>query len=238
VHPTDEILLALAHGELDASAAEAIGAHCTTCPSCALRAAALRTEHAEIERLLRVLDHPVPHLLLPARAAPPRRRRSAVLAASLALLVAGAAAAAVPGTPVNRWLRDRLEGASPTAPRVVPATSPSAPAQSASGIELPASRTLVVAFAAPEPGGVVTAARAPRKDAMLRAFGGDVAYQVGDGRVSVSNRRPAGRYALEVPAELDRLTVVVAGRVVFDSSVSSLPAGLPVSISLSPEVQR
>ena len=69
---------------------------------------------------------------------------------------------------------------------------------------------------------------------MLHAFGGDVGYQVGKGRIAVDNRRPAGRYSLEVPADLARLTVLVAGRPVFDSERRTLST-VPDTVSLSPE---
>jgi hypothetical protein len=72
-----------------------------------------------------------------------------------------------------------------------------------------------------------------RTDAALRAYGGDVAYQVGDGRIVVDNRRPAGRYTLEVPATLNRLEVLVGGRRVLDSAERALGA-TPDSVSLSP----
>jgi hypothetical protein len=240
-HPTEEALLALAHGELDDAAAAAIRAHCAGCAACTARGAAVRAEDAEIGRLLGALHRPVPRLPVPAGRARASRRRSAALAASLALLVAGAAAAAVPGTPLNRWLRSRLDGAPPTAPRAAPPASasiPPSPTQAASGVELPTSRSLVVAFAAPEAHGVVSIARTVRPDAALRAYGGDVAYQVGGGRISVNNRRAAGRYALEVPAGLGQLTVTVAGRVVFDSALRPVPADSTLAISLSGEPAR
>jgi hypothetical protein len=91
----------------------------------------------------------------------------------------------------------------------------------------------VVSFAAPEPGGMLTVSTGDGADATLRAYGGDVAYQVGDGRIAVDNRRPAGRYTLEVPATLSRLEVLVGGRRVFDSADHPLGAGTD-SLSLSP----
>lgn len=241
MHPTDEALLALTHGELERAAAEVVRAHCAGCASCAARAAAARTEDGEIRRLLGLLDHPVPRLPVPAARWAARRGRSAALAASLALLVAGAAAAAVPGTPVNRWLRSRLDGAPPTAPRAAPPAPtpvPSGPAQAASGVELRTSRSLVIAFAVPETDGIMAATRTDRADAAFRAYGGAVAYQVGDGRISVNNRQPARRYTLEVPAELTDLTVTVAGRVVFHSTARPMPAGSAVAIPLSADPGR
>jgi anti-sigma factor RsiW len=233
MHPNDAMLLALIHGELDDDAAATVRTHLSDCAACLASEAALRRGDQEIATLLRELDHPVPGLSPPAAASRPRFRHTA-LAASLALLLAGAAAAAVPGTSLNRWIRSRLDGAPPTAPRAAPPLpAPAPPAQAAAGVEIPTPRALVVSFRAPEPGGLLTVSTGARADASLRAYGGDVAYQVGDGRIAVDNRRPAGRYTLEVPATLSRLEVLVGARRVFDSADRPLGAS-PDSVSLSP----
>ena len=234
MHPNDATLLALIHGELDDDAAATVRAHLSDCAACVASEAALRQADKEIVTLLGELDHAAPVLRPPAAASPPRLRHTA-LAASLALLLAGAAAAAVPGTSLNRWIRSRLDGAPPTAPRAAspgPAPARTPPAQAA-GVDIPTPRSLVVSFAAPEPGGMLTVSAGARTDAALRAYGGDVAYQVGDGRIAVDNRRPAGRYTLEVPATLSRLEVLVGARRVFDSAERPLGA-TPDSVSLSP----
>ena len=93
--------------------------------------------------------------------------------------------------------------------------------------------SLELSFAAPEPGGMLTVSTGDRADAALRAYGGDVAYRVGDGRIAVDNRRPAGRYTLEVPVTLGHLEVLVGARRVFDSAERPLGAN-PDSVSLSP----
>jgi hypothetical protein len=238
VHPSDATLLALIHGEPDGPSTERERAHLAQCSVCAAREAALRSSEQEIGALLGMLDHPVPRRPAPAARIRPRLARPA-LAASLALLLAGAAAAAVPGTALNRWVRRQLGGASGGAagPVVAPVPTPApAPAQ-AGGVELPGAGVLTVAFAAAEPGGVLTVSAGPRSGAALHALGGDVAYQVAKGRIGVDNRRPAGRYTLEVPAELERLTVLVAGRSVFDSDRHPL-GPTPDTISLSPEPAR
>ncbi|HKT60198.1 MAG TPA: hypothetical protein VJQ46_09115, partial [Gemmatimonadales bacterium] len=131
-------------------------------------------------------------------------------------------------------------GVSPTTPRAespAPAPTPTAPAQVAGGVQIPAPGALVVTFAEPEPRGVLMVSATNRPDASLQAYGGDVAYQVADGRIEVDNHNPAGRYTLEVPAALSRLTVIVGGRPVFDSAEHSLASGSD-SISLAPAGSR
>src|SRR4051794_775380 len=236
VHPTDETLLALLHAELDDRAASDTQLHLATCAECAARWAALAGADAETGALLSLLDHPVPFRPLPVpRQAGPRWARPAI-AASLALLLAGAAAAAVPGTALHRWVAARFAAAPETRPAPVAPARPPAEAQ-AGGVELPGSAALVVTFAEAEPAGRLTVSAGARGGAVLHAFGGDVGYQVAKGRIAVDNRRPAGRYTLEVPADLARLTVVVAGRTVFDSERRRLDAA-PDTVSLSAESTR
>jgi anti-sigma factor RsiW len=240
MHPSDAALLALVHRELPAGEATAIRSHLAGCAACRDREAGLREGDARIGRLLRLLDHPVPARVAPATRRPRFGARRAALAASLAVFMAGVAAAAVPGTALNRWVRSQLVGAPPTAPRTAPsapAAAPAAPAQVAGGVEIPAPRALVVIFAEAEPAGVLAVRATSRANASLQAYGGDVGYQVGDGRIEVDNRKPAGRYALEVPATLSRLTVLVAGRSVFDSADRPLASGID-SIPLAPADSR
>jgi anti-sigma factor RsiW len=222
VHPSDPVLLAWIHGELGSSATAEVMDHVRRCDDCGRRAREVREGDEVVDRLLRVLDHPVPALHPPASLAPRRRLRPSVLAASLGLLIAGAAAAAVPGSPVHRWIHDRLlsSPAPQPAPRVSPPVVPP-PAQAAGGIEVPVAPRLTVVFGAEEPGGVLTVTVADRADVSLKAFGGQVAYQVGAGKIGVDNRRPAGRYALDLPASVRRLTVVLGGRTIYDSDGST-----------------
>lgn len=236
MHPSDATLLALIHGEPDDRDALSARAHLAACAECAERSAALARADAETEDLLRLLDHPVPSRPMPVpRHARPRWARPAI-AASLALLLAGAAAAAVPGTALHRWVAARL--APSPKPQPVPTAPPPRPTEAqAGGVELPGSAALTVTFAMAEPAGRLTVTASPRAGAALHAFGGDVGYQVGKGRIAVNNRQPAGRYTLEVPADLARLTVVVAGRTVFDGGREKL-AGIGDSLALSLEPAR
>jgi len=231
VHLSDATLLALIHGELDDRAARA---HLAGCAECATRSAALARADAETGALLSLLDHPMPSRPMPVpRHAGPRWARPAI-AASLALLLAGAAAAAVPGTAVHRWIVSQFGAAPEIAPALVPTAPAPAPVSAqAGGVELPGSEALTVTFAVAEPAGRLTVSVGSQAGAVLHAYGGDVAYQVRKGRIAVDNRQPAGRYTLEVPADLARLTVVVAGRHVFDSERRRLGA-VPDTISLLP----
>lgn len=244
MHPTDGSLLALIHGESSPARAADIEAHLVSCPLCALRMDELRTGDAEIGRLLAALDRPVPQLAPPGGNARPRQIRRSLLAASIALLVAGAAAAAVPGTAIHRWVQEQLgitshRASGPAAPAIsVPSSSSPAGEQAASGIEVPVTKALTIAFTQPEEGGTLIIARADRASASLSAFGGAVAYQVAEGKIVIDNRRPAGRYELEVPNALQRLTVTLGTKVVLNSDVAALPTAGRDTVSLSLKAAR
>ncbi len=240
MHPSDAVLLAWIHGELGSGATAEVMDHLRRCDDCDRRSREVREGDAGVDRLLRVLDHPVPALRPPVSLDPGRRLRRPVLAAALGLLVAGAAAAAVPGSPVHRWIHDRLLSSpapKPAPPRVSPPLV-SPPAQAAGGVEVPVAPRLTVAFGAEEPGGVLTVTVADRADVSLKAFGGQVAYQVGAGKIGVDNRRPAGRYALDLPASVRRLTVVLDGRTIYDSDGSTPGSAGHDTIPLSAEHAR
>jgi anti-sigma factor RsiW len=221
VHPSEATLLILLHGELDRDLMAEAREHVASCAVCAAKLAELREADATVAGLLDSLDHPVPGRLPPAVTRAPRLVRSA-LAASITLLAAGVAAAAVPGTPIHRWVQEQLGHTSHRGserPGPAPATALPAPAseQAASGIEVPAIGGLTISFARPEEGGALVVVPSGRSNVSLRAFGGGVAYQVSAGRIGVDNRRPAGRYQLEVPTRLERLTVLIGKQVVFRS---------------------
>ncbi len=240
MHPSDAALLAWIHGELGPGATAEMTDHLQACDACDHRAREIREGDAEEGRLLGVLDHPVPVLRPPDLLAPRRRFRRPILAASLGLLVAGAAAAAVPGSPVHRWIHDRLLSSPAQEPAPHHASSPPVPlpGQAAGGVEVPVAPWLTVAFGAEEPGGVLSVTVAERPDVSLKAFGGQVAYQIGAGRIVVDNRRPAGPYALELPAGVRRLTVVLGDRTIYDSQGSAPGTTGHDTIPLSAEHAR
>lgn len=233
MHPSEATLLALVHGELAPGAAAGVRAHLAACSACFAAASELQRLDGEIGALLVELDHPVPRLRPPAVAPRPHRLRRAAIAAATTLLAAGIAAAAVPGTSLHRWVQDRLEIARPRAAMAPTGRRTPADEQAAGGIEMPGSGTLTIAFTQPQAGGILTVAVAERPVVSLRSFGGQVAYQIGEGRIVVDNRRPAGRYALEVPPGLRRLTVMLGGRTIYARDGSQPGVGAQDTISLS-----
>ena len=235
MHPSDATLLALVQGELAPDEGTDLSAHLAQCERCVGRADELRRDDEDMAELLGLLDNPMPGLEPPITTPRARPFRHAAIAAAAALFVAGVAAASVPGTPVYRWIRDRIDAPRGEVPGPAPAPAAATPAQAAGGLEMAAPSALIVQFTAEQPGGVLTVAAGSRPVVSLRAFGGAVAYRVGAGRLVVDNSHPANRYALEIPAELGRLTITLGGRVIYHAdTAAALRSAGPDTISLTP----
>jgi hypothetical protein len=237
VHPTETTLLAFVHRELRSPTLAEVAEHLDACAPCEQRACDLLRADEEIAQLLGRLDHPVPILTQPTMPVRPRRSWLArsLLAAGLAAATTIVAAAAVPGWPLHEWIRAQL----PTSTGA-PASMPRAPVPRATpevaGIAIPAPPTLTVSFREPQASGAMSVTRTSHGEVTLRSWGGAVAYQVGDRRITVDNRRPATGYSLQVPATLQRLTVVIGGRTASDMRAQELDAlgnsARPTAISL------
>lgn len=226
MHPSETTLLALVQGELSGAPLSAVLAHLEHCSDCEMKACEQLRADDEIATLLSLLDHPTPVLQPPVIARPSRagRLRRAAVAAAVTALGAVATAAALPGTRVHEWLRSRwpaaVQASGPSAGRPAPVSQ-----ESIGGITVPVASELTVIFRGPQDTGALTVRVTDRPDATFRSWGGEVAYQVGDGRIAVDNRHPARQYALEIPPTLRRLTVVLGDRIVFQKEGTQLGGG-------------
>lgn len=214
MHPTDEDLLALLHGELRGPAADQVRLHLDACPACASRRDAIGREEMERDLLLRALDFPVPPIsaaIIRTRAS--ARRRLARAAASIGVLTTLAtAAAAMPGSPVRTWLEKVL---APAPPQPAPAARRPAEGAAADGVEVAAEGALVIELRRSQAAGQFRIAVTDRATVTARAVGGDVGYRVGPGRVTLDNRVPATRYDITLPRTLANVTVLVGGRILW-----------------------
>ena len=231
-HPTDEVLLAVAHGE-HAGAAEA-EAHLASCAICAGRLAALANDDHEVAALLGAIDHPVPSVAFePVRRARALRRGLLTTAATAGLAVA--AAALVPSSPLHQLIVGRPTPASSADTAAVPPTvaagaTPAQPIPLASGIAVPPSPgELLVVFGHDPDSGVIEVGRATTGDIAFRSRGGRTGYQVETDRIVIDNQAPAETYYIDVPPGSHRLLVESGDRVLLrwpdDSARRAAPGG-------------
>lgn len=115
-HRTEDILLAYVDGELPDRERTSVQAHLSSCPDCVARLEMLRARSARLSRALVAADRPPPGANPAGTPAGGRSGRHPVASpllkvAAALLLVAVGAAAAVPGSPVQRWIKRSVQEA-------------------------------------------------------------------------------------------------------------------------------
>lgn len=180
----------------------------------------------ELAALLRLLDHRPPAVDVETVIAAARRRpriRVGPIAAGI-VFCAAVAAAAIPGSPVRVVLERvfsapaRLVIPSPTPP---PDTTPGA----GTGIALVPGSDLDIRFRGWQKRGQLRVSFADEPQLSLVPHGGDAAFAVRRGQVTVDNRESSASFTLEVPRSVQRLRVFVDTTIVLQmtaGAVSSL----------------
>jgi hypothetical protein len=217
-HPADGTLLEWVDGRLPGSLAAPLELHVGGCRACTAEVERLRRLSATFDRALSVLDPAVPTQL--AYAALQRRRRAALMtggrralarAAVLVLAVAGIASATLPGSPVRRWIGERLGGAAE-----VPsgARAPAPPAVPPAGVEIvPRGGSVHVVLTNPGAGLRVRVRLADAEYVDVRGTGAAAGarFRTGPGRITV-DRAEGGEVHIALPRGLPHAVVTVGGR--------------------------
>ena len=216
MHPSDEILLALSHGELASDQSVAISKHVVACGACTRTLDEMRRDYAEVGSLLSSLDRAAP----PARVTfrPPRVstrsiRRRQLIAASMAIFAVSAVAAAIPGGPLRQWLQEWRGFAARPAVTASPVL-PSVPRTS--GIALSPSGNAEIMFSHEQTMGELVVLVSDTGGMTVKAMNGDVGYAVGRDRLVIDNRVPALRYEITVPSTQRRVVIRMASRRILD----------------------
>jgi len=226
-HPSDATLLAVIHGE-PVGDLVAIRAHAGECTQCTARQRTMAEDDAMIEALLAELDDPLRSGDQPRFEAKSRHswvQRGIRVAAAAATLAVAAAALVVPASPLHQWVF--RETGTPTRGPVV-ATSPQAAAV-ASGIAVPASRSLVIVLRHEQRQGALEIRWTAVGDVTFRSRGGIAAYQVASGQVTIDNQVAADAYQIDIPRSVQHLRILVGTRVLLrwpeDSARRVSPTG-------------
>ncbi len=219
MHLDDERIQRVLHGELEASAKEAIERHLSGCASCRKRVEEARHEEAWIFDLLERADQPVADLeprMLVHRARQERAAAWGRWAAGFALVVLAAGAAyTAPGLPVRGWVDrvvDWVAGRGAQDPKPGTGTS-DGPATA--GIAVAPGERLTIHFTLPQPTGVVVIALGTGPDVVARVRNGTAIFTTGADRLTVDNRGSVADYEIEVPRGAPWVEVVVGERRLF-----------------------
>lgn len=180
---------------------------------------------ADVEALLRTLDHPVPpvtaeSLALRARsgAAARQRVRPLVRWAAAIALAAGATgvAYALPGSPVPRWvaaLAARLDSRSEARPSE--ASRPAAPARASAGIAVEPGRDLAILFTHGPPGALGRVTLGDGAEVVVRSPVGAATFTSDAGRLVIAGSGAPDTFAIEIPRRARRVEIRVGGARVF-----------------------
>lgn len=254
-HLGEGTLQALLDGELPPAERPAAEAHLAACGECAAAARELRALNERAAGLLARADVPAPvaqaQMSLRARRLRAGRwgeaRRTLLRAAVLVLAVAGVAAAAVPGSPVNSWIREVVlpEKKPQLRPTLGQQPAPSQPRPAApaapSGVSIrPDEGVVRVVLTGASPRLRVTArlVDAPRAGVLARGRAAAGArFRTAPGRIEVVDAG-AGEIEVEIPRAARAATVQVNGHVYVAKDGDSLrvlaPAG---SAGAGPDVR-
>ena len=183
----------------------------------------------EVYALLRHLDHPPPPVTMEAIALRARRgarsERWRWAAAVLLTTTLAGVAYATPGSPLPAWVAratERLTPAQPSPPR----DDFRAPVQSApfagAGMALPPGRELLIAFAAPEPGGTLRVALTDASDVTIRASTDAVDFTSDRDRVRIEIRQGTPDFEVTVPRAAPKVEIRIADAPVFRKDGSEI----------------
>ncbi len=215
-HPADGTLLEWIDGRLPGSLAAPLELHVRGCHGCAAEMERLRRLSAAFDRAVSVLDPAVSVQL--AYAALQRRRRARWMpagrralarAAVLLLAVAGIASATLPGSPVRRWIGERLRGA---ADAREPASA--APAEPLAGVEiLPRDGGVRIVLTNAGEGLQLHVRLADTEYVDVRGTGAAAGarFRTAPGRITVDGAR-GGAVHVALPRRLLHAAVIVGGR--------------------------
>src|SRR6267143_4782832 len=207
MHIDDERIQRLLHGELSGSDELTIRGHLAECADCRSRLAQAQRDEAEVDALLREIDHPVPTVTAAELANAAQRRATPWLrwAAMIALALGVASAAyAIPGSPLRRWVNNLTH-------RAPPAPPPQVPDSTAAGVALAPGIDFVVRFTNPQPLAQIDVLLTEGAEVEVRALSGTATFSAGSDRLVVDAR---GRTTFEVriPRTAPRVQLMVGDK--------------------------
>jgi hypothetical protein len=180
---------------------------------------------ADVQALLRTLDHPVPpvtaeSLALRARtaAAAQQRVRPLVRWAAAIALAAGVTgvAYALPGSPMPRWVAALAAKLGPRSEaRPSEAARPVAPAQASAGIAVEPGRDLVIVFSPGRPGALGRVTLSDGAEVVVRSPAGAATFTSDAGRLVIAGTGAPDTFAIEIPRLARRVEIRLGGARVF-----------------------
>jgi hypothetical protein len=179
----------------------------------------VQREEAEVNAMLRHLDHPAPRVHADAIAALARRQRFGWGRWAAALLLGfglGGAAYAAPGSPLPRWVESALATLGATEQTATSSDVASQPAQrGASGVAVAPRQNLVIVFIEPLAESQVTVTLTDIGEVEVRALDGNVSLTSDIDRLLIDTRGASATFQIRIPRDAPRIEIRVGARRVF-----------------------
>ncbi len=240
MHPSEEQIQRLLHGELPAAAEKSAREHVAGCADCRRLLAEAEREEREVYALLRSVDDPPPPadpeaIALRAELATATARAEGVAwlrrAAAILLAVGIAGAAyALPGSPVRGWVHAIVEKVSgrpaPSTVAPVPGGSPSIGA----GISVLPDERLVILFKAAPGDGQIFVSLVDEPEVQVHGPTGAATFTSGAGQLLVDVIDPTVTFEIRIPRNAPWIEIQAGGGRVF------LKEGTRVTTSKSKDV--
>lgn len=227
MHLDDEQLERMRHGELARDGERSVREHLENCAECRALAAAAVKEEAEVNALLRGLDHAPPRIQAADIAARARSLKSSRMRWAAGLLLAaaaGTAAIAAPGLPVRDWLGDVVERITvrSDAPRK-PAAQRDSDSRLA-GVAVAPGNALEILFTSRQAAGEIRVSITEDSDVFIRTATGAATFSSDAGRLVIDNKRSSAAFDIGIPRAAPRVEIRVDGIRVFLKQLASITA--------------
>ena len=230
IHLDDEQVQRFLHDELTPTAAASLKHHLATCGQCQHRITDEGREEEQLFGLLGRVDHPAPTIevsaVMPRLPTQPFLTRWAAVGL-LGVCLAGAAYA-IPGSPVQDWLRALVTRATPAPERpVVPRPLPETPA--GGGVAVPPGGNFEVRFLSVQPTGEIRVTLTNGDDLVVQARGEGAQFTSSADRLVIDNRRSAGDFDIVIPNAALRVEIRIGDRRVLLKDRSRIFPAMPDS---------
>lgn len=214
-HLDEERVERLVHGELEPSHDALEREHLASCASCRERVTEAERDDAEVNALLRLLDHPLPRVSAQTIIAIARPRDVAWgrwAAGILLVATLGGAAYAAPGSPLRRLVQSAASllgrGDDPRPATQAPAPNAEA-AGTGGGIAVEAGRALLIQFTSHQQAGEARITLTDSDMVTVRAPNGAATFTSDVDRLIVDNSGSLSSFEIQIPRTAPRVEVRV-----------------------------
>ena len=219
MHLDEEQIRRVLDGEVVAAQETQWRSHIAQCARCHALVEQARQDDANLETLLRSLDHAPPSISARDVMARARFRRWSWLnkaAAVFLIVMVGGVAWAAPRSPLPALLHTVVEWMAGAKPQPALPTAPPIVQSNLAGIAVPAGQRLVILFSAAQTEGQLRVELSDEVDVVVRAPAGAGAFTTNNDQLLIDNRESRATFVIEIPRAAPRVEIRVGGVRIFE----------------------